>query len=232
MRILGLIPARKGSKSITNKNIRLINGKPLLAYSVEHAAQSKLINRILVSTDSDKYGRIARKHGAEYLFLRPGNISGDKATDLEVFKHALDWLLMNENYVPDICVHLRPTYPIRDPQDIDNMIKIITGNPEIDSVRSVAISPETPYKMWSRNEEGYIKPLLDCKIPEAYNQPRQILPVVYLQNACIDVIRTSTILHKKSMTGDRIYGYIMEQNWDVDLISQLKKARKAFKHGK
>jgi len=229
MDILALIPARSGSKSIKNKNIRKICGKPLLAYSISHAIDSYYINRVIVSTDSLKYAKIARAFGAETPFIRPNIISNDQSYDLEVFDHALDWLLRHENYVPEICVHLRPTYPIRDINDIDKMIEILINNPKIDSVRSIALSPETPYKMWFRKEDGLLNPLIECEIPEAYNKPRQILPTTYLQNACIDVIRTSTIINKKSMTGDTIYGYIMEHNWDIDQFEQLRKARKKIK---
>jgi CMP-N,N'-diacetyllegionaminic acid synthase len=226
MNILAIIPARSGSKTIRDKNIRIINGKPLLAYSIEHALHSSFVTRVIVSTDKANYSVIAKKYGAEVPFIRPANISDDNSTDLEVFSHALSWLLKNECYSPDICVHLRPTYPIRDPRDIDSMIEILINNPKIDSVRSIVISPETPFKMWFLNNDGILQPIIECKIPEAYNRPRQILPVTYLQNACIDIVRTSTITTKHSMTGDLIYGYVMEHNWDIDQIEQLRRARK------
>jgi CMP-N-acetylneuraminic acid synthetase len=226
MEVLAIIPARSGSKSIKDKNIRKINGKPLMAYSIDHAIESKQINRVIVSTDSAKYAKVAKSFGAEVPFLRPQEISGDLSTDIEVFIHALNWLKINENYSPDICVHLRPTYPIRNVQDIDSMIDILINNSNLDSVRSVAISPETPFKMWFRDELGIIKPVIKTDITEAHNQPRQSLPVTYLQNACIDIIRTKTILEKKSMTGDNIFGYIMDHNWDIDYSHQLKNARK------
>ncbi len=226
MEILAIIPARSGSKSIKDKNIRKLNGKPMMAYSIEHALNSKTINRTIVSTDSIKYANLAKRSGAEVPFLRPESISGDLSTDLEVFLHALVWLRENEGYTPDICVHLRPTYPIRKVQDIDEMVKILIDNPNLDSVRSVSLSPETPFKMWFRDENGILSPVVKSKISEAYNQPRQFLPQTYLQNACIDIVRTSTILNKNSMTGDNIHGYLMEHNWDIDYIAQLKKARK------
>lgn len=226
MYILALIPARSGSKSIRNKNIRKINGKPLLAYSIEHALESSHINKVLVSTDSLKYGNIARKYGAESPFTRPADISGDLSTDLQVFEHALEWLRINESYIPDILVHLRPTCPIRNVSDIDNMIEILINDLTIDSVRSVALAPETPFKMWFRNDSGLIMPVIKSTIKEAYNQPRQSLPAAFLQNASVDVIRTNTITEKHSMTGDRIYGYVMDHNWDIDYISQLRIARK------
>jgi CMP-N,N'-diacetyllegionaminic acid synthase len=224
--ILAIIPARQGSKSIPHKNIRSVGGKPLMAYSIEHALASGRITRTIVSTDSAYYADMARSHGAEVPFLRPEAISQDHSTDLEVFQHALAWLKEHENYVPDICVHLRPTSPVRKVDDIDQMIGILENNPGLDAVRSVAENLETPYKMWFRAEDGLLKPVVEQDlqgrlIREAYNMPRQKLPVTYLQNASIDVVRSRTILEKHSMTGDKIYGYVMAENFDIDYESQL-----------
>lgn len=228
MNILAIIPARKGSKSILNKNIRKINGKPMMVYSIEHAIKSRYISRTIVSTDSINYSRIAIKYGAEVPFLRPKAISGDSSTDLEVFVHALKWLHENENYHPEICVHLRPTYPLRDYKDIDRMIKILLDNPVADSVRSIVKSPDTPFKMWFMNNLGEIKPVIQTEIREAFNLPRQVLPNTYLQNACIDVLRTKNITVNNSMSGKVIYGYLMDTYYDIDEVNQLKMVRKAM----
>jgi CMP-N-acetylneuraminic acid synthetase len=222
LKIIAIIPARSGSKSIPDKNIQSVNGKPLLAYSIEHALESKYIQRTIVSTDSEYYADIARSFQAEVPFLRPAAIAMDHSTDLEVFEHALNWLRKNENYEADIIVHLRPTTPIRDPSDIDRMIELMIENQDADSVRSVIKNPETVFKMWFMNDSGYISPVIaDVSFHEAYNMPRQVLPESYLQNANIDVTRGATILKKKSMTGDRILGYIMKNNYDIDYRHQL-----------
>jgi CMP-N-acetylneuraminic acid synthetase len=170
----------------------------------------------MVSTDSAMYADIAREFGAEVPFLRPVELSGDLATDLEVFQHALEWLRREENYQPDICVHLRPTYPTRCANDIDAIVQLLVEMPSIDSVRSVAPAPFTPFKMWFRDEASMLKPVVQSSIPEAYNLPRQSLPVVYLQNACIDAVRTRVIHEQQSMTGDHIYGYVTEGHDDID----------------
>lgn len=226
--VLAIIPARSGSKTIRDKNIMSIGGKPLIAYSIEHALQSELITRVIVSTDSEYYAEISKEHGAEIPFLRPSEFAGDFSTDLEVFIHALEYLEKNENYKPEICVHFRPTCPIRDVADIDNMIRIIQENPSIDSVRSLSIAEETPFKMWSMSDNMEITPVVTCDIKEAYNMPRQKLPVVYIQNASIDVVRSSTITVKKSMTGDKISGYVMEHFYDIDTMEHFEKASNAL----
>lgn len=213
--VLAVIPARSGSKSVKDKNIRPIAGKPMLAYSIEHALKSPSINRVIVSTDSELYAEIAEKYGAEVPFIRPAEYATDTALDIDVFKHALTYLKEKENYVPDIVVQLRPTYPIRDIHDIENMINYLIEHPETDSVRCVAPAKEIPYKMWFMNEAGLLEPVMK-DIPECYNMPRQQLPKVYYQNACIDVFRTTVVTEKNSMTGDVIAGYQMEDNFDID----------------
>ena len=230
MEVLALIPARSGSKSVIDKNIREVAGKPLLAWSVEHARQSSRINRVIVSTDSEKYADIARQAGAEVPFIRPAEYATDIALDLDVFKHALTWLAEHENYHPDIIVQLRPTYPKRNSADINNMVDMLIADHEADSVRSIALATEVPYKMWlsanrSDNSESRfpIRPLI-TEIPECYNMPRQELPTVYYQNACIDVMRASTVLEKNSMTGTKILGYLMNENFDIDTEIELLKA--------
>lgn len=232
MKILAVIPARAGSKSVPHKNIREIGGKPMLAHSIGHAKASEYINRVIVSTDSREYGEIARKYGAEVPFIRPEEYATDSSLDYDVFYHALAWLVEKEGYMPDIVVQLRPTYPIRDVQDIDNMIKLLIDNPKADSVRSMTKATEIPYKMWLKSNVedkalsaagNRIVPLI-TDIPECYNMPRQQLPEVYYQNACIDVFRPEVVLQKHSMSGDYILGYEMKENFDIDTEEDFQKA--------
>lgn len=214
-KILALIPARSGSKSVKNKNIRLINGKPMLAYSIEHAKKSKYINRIIVTTDSKEYAAIAREYGAETPFLRPAEFATDTALDLDVFRHALTWLKENEGYEPDIIVQLRPTDPYRDPAEIDKMIEIMLEDDTVDAVRSIKENEVVPHKMWYLKDDGEIEPILK-DIPEAYNMPRQELPKTYYQNGNTDLLRPRNIFECNSMTGKKIKGYVMKDMYDVD----------------
>lgn len=227
MDILALIPARSGSKGIPHKNIRLFDGKPLLAHSIDHALRSQRITRVIISTDSEEYAEIARSYGAEAPFLRPTSISQDQSTDLEVFQHALQWLRLHEGYEPEVVVQLRPTYPIRDVTDIDNVVDILLQRPEVDAVRSVTPAPETPFKMWFMAEDNRLTPVVNSDLKDAYNMPRQALPATYLQNACIDATRPSVIFEQQSMTGHNIVGYVMEYNYDIDTELQLQAAQAA-----
>jgi CMP-N-acetylneuraminic acid synthetase len=223
-KVLALIPARSGSKGIPHKNVQLVAGKPLLAHSIEHARASEAVDRVIVSTDSEAYAAIAREYGAETPFLRPADISGDHATDWQVFHHALAWLQEHEGTAPDILVHLRPTHPRRNPADITAAVALLQSHPEWDSVRSVVPAPHTPYKMWLQNDDGTLRPVATCDKAEAYNEPRQVLPPTYLQNACIDVTRSATILKKKSMTGDIIGAFPMTDFQDIDTPEELEQA--------
>lgn len=231
-KILAIVPARSGSKSVVNKNIRLIDGKPMLAYSIEHAKQSQYINRVIVSTDSEMYARIAEQYGAEVPFLRPAEFATDTALDYDVFNHALTFLKQEENYVPELVVQLRPTYPIRDVEDIDKMIEQMLEDETIDSMRCITPAKEIPYKMWLCEETDSdfspLRPLM-TDIDECYNLPRQQLPKVYYQNACIDVIRTEVITKQHSMSGKKIMGYRMKENFDIDTEEEFKKAEEFLK---
>lgn len=202
----------------------------MLAWSILHACAANNVTRTIVSTDCDEYAGIARKYGADTPFLRPAEISGDHDTDLDVFLHALQWLQENEDYSPDLCVHLRPTCPVRDPQMIDKIIDILQSTPNLDSVRTIAPAPHPPYKMWTRGEDGIISPLIEVPgIAEPWNEPRQSLPETYLQTANIDVVRASVIREQRSMTGRRIYGFVESDIYDIDTPEDLARVNQKMK---
>ena len=223
--VLAIIPARSGSKSVKDKNIRMINGKPMMAYSIGHALQAECIDRVIVSTDSGKYAQIAREYGAEVPFLRPAEYATDMALDIDVFEHALRYLEENEGYMPELVVQLRPTYPVRKISDIENMVKYMRDNPDIDSIRCIAPAKEIAYKMWFKDENNMLRPVM-TDIPECYNMPRQQLPKIYYQNACIDVVRAEVVLKQHSMSGRKIAGYEMDENFDIDTEEEFLEAEK------
>lgn len=218
--ILALIPARGGSKGIPRKNIRDFAGYPLLAWSIAAGLTSELVTRVIVSTDDDEIAAVAREYGAETPFMRPSVFAEDDTTDLPVFEHALEWLRENEGYVPDVVVQLRPTSPIRPRGVVDEAIKILLAHPDADCVRGVVLAGQNPHKMW-RLPDGDNAPmqnLLDVEgITEPYNAPRQSLPPVYWQTGHIDTIRVSSILEKKSLTGDVIYPLVIDSRYTVDI---------------
>lgn len=221
--ILALIPARGGSKGVPNKNIRDVAGKPLIAYSIETAEQSGYIDRAIVSTDSEEIAAVAREYDAEVPFLRPAEYAQDLTPDYPVFEHCLDWLQENENYEPDIIVHLRPTGPLRTADEVDESIEKFQQYPEADSLRSVQSVSKNPYKMWETDED-YLTPFLEHpEIDEAYNAPRQSLPEVFKTTSDIGLCRRQTIIKKQSILGDRILPYkIHRSTVDIDTPNDMR----------
>ena len=221
--VLALIPARSGSKSVPGKNLRNLLGKPLLAYSVEHALQCRLISRVIVTTDSAEIAAVARSYGAEAPFLRPAEISTDHSLDVEFHSHALTWLQDHEGYRPRFVVNLRPTHPVRRPETIVRAIETFAAAPKADSLRSVRAANESPFKMWRIDKRGHAIPVarLD-NVSEPYNMPRQLLPVVYWQDCYVDITRPETILEQKSTTGRFILPFLIEEECvDIDYDDEL-----------
>lgn len=220
MNILGLIPARAGSQRIPNKNISLLGGQPLIAYTIKAASDSRLTNRVVVSTDSEEIASVARKFGAETPFLRPKEISQSDSTEMQFFLHALDWFKDNENYEPDLIVLLYPTSPLRKPESIDRAIELMQKNPEADSLRSVKRCSEHPYKMWVE-KNGYLKPFIESRNANVHTLSYQSLPVVYIQNASIYITKISTLRRKNSPIGDVVLPFIMDEIESIDINNPI-----------
>ena len=221
--VLALIPARSGSKSVPGKNLRRLLGKPLLAYSIEHALQCSLVNRVIVTTDSQEIADVARAHGADAPFLRPVEIAGDYSRDVEFHRHALEWLDEHEHYRPQLVVNFRPTHPVRRQETIACAIETFAAATEADSLRSVRPAHQSPYKMWRIGEDGYAIPVTELKdSAEPYNMPRQLLPMVYWQDGYIDITRPEVIFKQHSTTGRRILPFLIEEECvEIDYEDEL-----------
>jgi CMP-N,N'-diacetyllegionaminic acid synthase len=229
--ILTLVPARGGSKSIPRKNLIPVGGKPLIAYSIEQARASRLVSRTVVSTDDPEIAAVARTYGGEVPFMRPVEYAEDMSPDIDVFRHALNWLADHEGYRPDLVVHLRPTGPVRRVEVIDQAIALMLEHPEADALRSVSIPVQTPYKMW-RIEGGYLRPLLTLNdVTEPYSMPRQRLPEVWWQNGYVDIVRPHTILELGLMCGDKMLPFVMDEPMlEVDYVENLPLVEEALLH--
>jgi CMP-N-acetylneuraminic acid synthetase len=201
--VMCLVPARGGSKGIPRKNLRDLDGHPLIAYSIAAGLQATQVARTIVSTDDEEISEVARSYGAEVPFLRPSELAGDDVPDLPVFEHALAWLEANEGYRPEIVVQLRPTSPLRFPGCVDRAVTELLKVPEADALRAVAPPEQNPFKMW-RVVDGFLEPLLGDMHEELFNQPRQCLPAVVWQTGLIDVARRATIVEQHSMTGTKV----------------------------
>ena len=226
LKILALIPARKGS-ALKNKNIKNYKGKPLIFHSIDTAINSKLINKIVISTDSFKYKKLCLKkfkNKIEIPFLRPKSISGDQSKDYDFIKHCLLFLKKKQKYTPDIIIHLRPTTPNRDAKVIDKAIYFFLKNLKFDSsLRSASEFSQPPEKMF-KIVGGFFKGYFNKnKILEYYNYPRQNFPKTYLPNGYIDILKPSIILKSRKLHGNKILPFIANQTNDIDVLNDFKK---------
>ena len=227
--VLAIVPARGGSKGLPGKNLRLLAGHPLIAYSIAAGLQARLVDRVICSTDSEEIAAAARRYGAEVPFMRPAKLARDDSPDIDAFQHVLTELRTRENYRPGIIVQLRPTSPVRQPGQVDTGIETLLNNPGTDSVRAVAPSPATPYKMW-RIESEILTPILTIDgVPEPFNMPRQALPEVWWQTGTLDVMRAS-VIESGSMTGSEIRPFIIdpEHAVDIDNIESFARAERVI----
>ena len=216
-KILGIITARGGSKSLPGKNIKLFNGKPLIAYSIETALKSKYLDKVIVSTDNKEIAKIAKKFRAEVPFLRPKKFARDNSPSSEAILHAIDWLEKRNEFF-DIIVLLQPTSPLRKENDVDMAIELFLKNyKKADSLVSVGkIHLENPY-ITKKIENGYVKPLI--KIRRKIYQ-RQQLPEVYYSYGLLYLSKVDTYRKYKTFYQKRTIPYFIErwQNYEIDDI--------------
>ncbi len=219
--VVALIPARGGSKGVVGKNIRYLAGHPLIAYSIGVARMSGSIGRIIVSTDSLEIADMARAYGAEVPFMRPSEISQDRSTDFELFQHAVQWFERGSS-IPELMIHLRPTTPFRDAEEIDRAVSLIRSHPEATSLRSIHELSEPPHKMFQLDPQGYLKGFFpDDPRPEYYNLPRQIFPKAYHPNGYVDIIKLAYLQRYAALHGPRILGFITPVSNEIDRIEDF-----------
>tara|TARA_B100000989_G_C19492826_1_gene450621 strand:- start:457 stop:1152 length:696 start_codon:yes stop_codon:yes gene_type:complete len=217
-KIVALIPARSGSKSIKDKNIINFKGKPLIAWSIEQCIKSKEIDEVYLSTDSKKYGQIARKFGLNNIIYRPKSISSDKSTDFEFIKHFID----NVNSKHEIIAHIRPTTPLRDIKLLDKIIYFFKKNTKYSSLRTIHENPETAYKSFEL-KNTFLKPLKGVKYNiDELNNPRQNFSKTYSANGYIDLYRKKFIQRNNKLFGNKVMGYTTPFTIEIDSKEELK----------
>jgi CMP-N-acetylneuraminic acid synthetase len=223
--ILGIIPARGGSKGVPQKNIRLLGGKPLIAWTIETALRSHRINRLIVSTDDASIARISLEYGAEVPFMRPAELAQDDTPDFPVYQHAISWLREHQDCQPDIVVWLRPTAPLRTADDVDTAIGLLTET-GADCVRSVCEAEHHPY--WMKRLDGHrLVPFVEG-IDERRYYRRQTLPPVYRLNGAVDVTRRRFVIEREELYGGNMVGYVMPAERSIDLDGEIDFALAAF----
>lgn len=214
--MLAVIPARGGSKGVSGKNIKELNGKPLIAYTIEAAVDSGIFEKIIVSTDSREIADIAVSYGAEVPFLRPDEISGDLISSDDVILHALAYFEKQGTVYNEVC-KLQPTSPMRNLQHLKEAYKLFCEK-NADFLVSVCECEHSP--MWSGVIGDDLR--LDDFIPEeAKRACRQELPTYYRLNGAIYIAKVEPFYANKSFLGKNSIAYIMSQKDSIDIDSQL-----------
>jgi len=209
--LLGIIPARKGSKGIKGKNFALLNGKPLIAYTIEAAVNSGAFTKIVVTTDSEDIKKIAESYGIEVI-ERPDDLCTDNASSLEVIAHTLEYL--DNSY--DAFMLLQPTSPLRSKEDINNSVSLF-NSAEHKSLVSVTDVKHSPYKMLVM-EDDVPKPLFS---KEQMTMPRQKLPKALHVNGAIYISVAKDFLTTKDLFMQPLALYTMDEKSSVDIDTPL-----------
>ena len=215
--VVAIIPARSGSKSVAHKNIKLLSGHPLIAYSIAAAQLSKSIGRIIVSTDSEHYAGIAKKYGAEVPFIRPAKLSEDKSGDREFLEHAMEWMAENEGFRPEYWVHLRPTTPLRDPRIIDEAIDFFLKSQSSTSLRSGHPAPESPMK-WFIKVGSNFRGIIDTDVS---NLPKEAFQQVYIPDGYVDILKRSVVMSADTIHGESMLGFVSPVVYEVDSMEEF-----------
>ncbi len=214
MKVLGIIPARGGSKGIPGKNIKLLGGKPLIQYTIEAALQSEMLERIIVSTDSQSIATVAKQLGADVPFIRPMELAQDDTPTLPVIQHALKWLEQRGQQYDAVCL-LQPTTPFRPVGFIDQAIEGFKQS-GADSLVSVLPVPAeyNPHWTFEPNERGFLKIATGEKqiIPR-----RQELPSAYIRDGAIYITKVQVIVELNSLYGNLIDFIVSEESTHVNL---------------
>jgi len=219
MRVLGTICARGGSKNLPRKNLRLLAGKPLIAYTIEVALNCKELERVVVSTDDKEIARVAREYGAEVPFMRPKELATDTAPKWPVLHHIVNFLQTREGYEPEIVVDLDPTSPLRKAGHISECLRVLRNGPkDMDGVITVYESEKNPYfNMVEYDEEGYLK--LVKSLPKNVIR-RQDAPKVYSMNASIYALWRDSLMRSNGLFENKLKAVVMEP-WTKDIDSIL-----------
>ena len=227
MKILGLIPARGGSKGVPRKNIRRLNGKPLLAYTAESALQSKTLTRVILTTEDAEIAEIGRSCGIDVPFMRPTELAQDSTPSLSVVRHALLTLQKNGEDYDAVCL-LQPTNPLRRVEDIDACVELFTRS-NADCVISVLPVPHEYNPKWVFWKNGGDKMSLATGDTEIVPR-RQDLPPAYHRDGSVYVTRSEIIIDRGSLYGDNIQGYEMppEFSANIDTEDDWKAIEKRF----
>lgn len=229
--ILAVIPARGGSKSIPEKNITPLGGRPLIQYTIDAALGSKQIAKCVVSTDSEKIAEVSKKMGAEVPFLRPKELATDTALSVFVIEHALLEMEKRDRCHYNIVVMLQPTSPLRTSSDIDAALDLMISTESESVVSVVSVGAHHPLRMKRIVDDNRLINYIDQGHEDI--RPRQQLPTVYIRNGALYINRRDVLLEKKTLVGEDCRAYVMPggRSVNIDGASDLFLAEHLLKQG-
>ena len=224
MNIIGVIPARKGSKGIPSKNIKLLCGKPLIYYTINSALKSKLLTSLVVSTDSISIAEIAKSFGARVPFIRPETLATDDSLAVPTIKHAVLETERNDKKLYDYIIMLQPTCPFTTSNDIDKSLARLIKSGADSIISVVNVGAIHPYRMKTISEKGE---LIDfCSDVRDDMMPRQKLPSVFLRSGDIYAVKRDILIKNSSLKGRKSLAYVIpeERAINIDTINDWKLA--------
>ena len=213
-----IIPARKGSTELKNKNLRKINEIPLIDYTINFATKIKLKKKerdICVTTNSLKAIKHCKKFKDIELIRRPHKISTNISRDLEFVNHSLQHYA-KKNFLFKNIIILRPTNPVRTQGMVNTALKLFKKK-NADSLKTLYPTKQTPYKTWTLDRENTIKNAANCNIHDFHNAPRQILPKTFHQTATLDILKVNYKIKLKSYSGKKILGLVISKKESIDI---------------
>ena len=229
MEVLGLITARGGSKGLPRKNVLLVAGRPMIAWTIEAALESRALRRVVVSTDDEEIAEVSRRWGAEVPFLRPAELAQDGSSHFSTVVHALRWLESHEGAALDYIMLLQPTSPLRTAKDIEAAVDVARKK-RADSVISVSASPAHPYQVRRIVQDGTLEEFVPGSPPPGVPETRrQDFPAAYHVNGAIYLIRREVLLQYETFEPPNTFPYVMpshrslqiDEPWDLRVANLI-----------
>jgi CMP-N-acetylneuraminic acid synthetase len=217
--VLGVVTARAGSKGLPGKNTRPLAGKPLIAYTIDAARESRALDRLVLSSDDEQAMTIATAHGCEVPFVRPAALATDDTIHLDVMIHAAVWLRDHERYEPEWTMILMPTSPLRQPRHIVEAIELAVRS-GADSVVSVDEMPAhyNPMRAIAIDDAGLARLFVGGRPVRERPNRRQDMPPVWVLNGAIYLFRTRLLFEAEpTLYGDRVAAYVMPSPYGLNI---------------
>lgn len=221
MNIVGIIPARGGSKRLPGKNIRLLSGKPLVAYTIEAGLRSELINKVIVSTEDPKIAEVSESYGVEVI-IRPQELAQDTTKTPPVLLHVVEEL-EKRGYSPDIVVLLQPTTPLRDEKIIDAAVSMLINSNKDSVFTGTKIGKTMP--KWKRGYDGNLVALYDYHFRPRYQEP-ELMEDMYAENGALYAIKIDAFKKYKDFLGENVEIYETPSIIDIDTFADFEKIEK------